>query len=433
MRAVIRSVVDRVRFLMRAEWVYVTGLAGFALGLVPSLLKIPSWLNGGLLAMATVTALVLIVRDSALLRMRWSEWVMAPRSLPLNFDSAPSMPGLPAVLLSSEGRMAFDPDLDLKLARSLVPVEMAPSMYVLPSGLANIAPYVMSNSARGHWPFNGPNVRLCTDIDQDFLKQGRPAVVQRSNFFSLLCSNELTRWDIEAPDGAFHFRENYLFDGSGDFRRLDSSKLDNSVGVSTLAITTDDHLVVTLQTTRSQASSGRLAPSGSGALEPRDYPNSSLLQEFICRGAVRELHEETTISRTAIGRSVVVGYGRWLDRGGKPEFFCVTALTVSSHELARKGLIHGVLTDERLWTQTIRVTPLNLPAIQNLPADTKESAERVPYWHEAGLLDLSKQIGEPSVPLDAALDALARTLRANPDFLTELRNPDAVRPELADT
>jgi hypothetical protein len=418
---------------MRAEWVYVTGLAGFALGLVPSLLKIPSWLNGGLLAIATVTALALIVRDSAMLRMRWSEWVMAPRSLPLRFAGAPSVPGLPAVLLSSEGRMAFDPDLDLKLARSPVVVEMAPSTYALPPGLANIAPYVMSNSARGHWPFNGPNVRLCTDIDQSFLEQGRPAVMQRSNFFSLLCSNELTRWDIEAPEGPFQFREEYLLDASGDFRRLDSSKLDNSIGVSTLAITTDDHLVVTLQTTRSQASSGKLAPSGSGALEPRDYPSSSLLKEFVCRGAVRELREETTISRTAIGRSAVVGYGRWLDRGGKPEFFCVTALTVSSHELARKGLIHGVLTDERLWTQTIRVTPLNLPAIQNLPADTRDPAERVPYWHEAGLLDLSKQIGEPSVPLDAALDALARTLHANPDFLTELRDTDVVGSESADT
>ncbi|MDR7380601.1 hypothetical protein [Promicromonospora iranensis] len=423
----IRSAIDRVRFLMKAEWVYVTGLAGFALGLVPSLLKIPSWLNGGLLVLATVTALALIVRDSALLRMRWSQWVMAPRSLPLSFEGSPAVPGLPSVLLSAEGRMAFDPELDLKLAHALVPVQMAPSMYTLPTGLADVAPYVMSNSARGHWPFNGPNVRLCTDIDQDFLEQDRPAVVQRSNFFSLLCSNELTRWDIEAPEGPFRFRENYLFDDSGDFRRFDSSKLDNSIGVSTLAITTDDHLVVTLQTTRSQASSGRLAPSGSGALEPRDYSDSSFLHELICRGAERELREETTISRTAIGRSAVVGYGRWLDRGAKPEFFCVTALTVSSQELRRKGLIHGVLTDERLWTQTIRVTPLNLSAIQNLPADTELSAEQAPCWHAAGLLDLSRQIGEPSVPLDSALDALVRVLRADPSFLVELRDEGAAR------
>lgn len=427
----IRSVVDRVRFLMRAEWVYVTGLAGFALGLVPSLLKIPNWLSGGLLAVATVTALALIVRDSALLRMRWSEWVMAPKSLPLTLEGSPAVPGLPARLLSSEGRMAFDPDLDLKLAHSLVPVQMAPSNYALPEGLARIAPYVMSNSARGHWPFNGPNVRLCTDIDQDFLEQERPAIVQRSNFFSLLCSNELTRWDIEAPEGTFRFREDYLFDSTGDFRRLDSSKLDNSVGVSTLAITTDDHLVLTLQTTRSQASAGRLAPSGSGALEPRDYPDSSLLQELICRGAVRELREETTIPRAAIGRSAVVGYGRWLDRGAKPEFFCVTALTVSSNELTRKGLIHGVLTDERLWTQTIRVTPLNLQAVQNLPADVNLSVERSPCWKNAGIADFSRQIGEPSVPLDAALDALARTLRADPNFLTRLRNEEVTQPESA--
>lgn len=350
--------------------------------------------------------------------------MLTPKPLPLVFGSA-AVPGLAAVLRTSAGRVAFDPDLDLRLDGAPVPVQTAASAYALPEGLRRVAPYVVWAAARRNWPFNGPNVRLRTDVDGDLLDRGSPVVVQRSDYLSLLCSNELTRWDIEAPEGAFRFREDHLFDVAGDFRRLGSSELNNDIGVSTLAVTTDDHLVVTLQGTRSGVSAGRLAPSGSGGLEPRDHPESSVLQDFVCRGAERELREETGIPAAAVGRSAVIGYGRWLDRGGKPEFFCVTALTVSSEELVRRSLVHGVPADERPWVQEVGLVPLDLGAVRELPASLPPSGERAPCWHGTGLVDLSRRTGEPSVPLDAALDALARTLRADPGFLSRLRDQAA--------
>lgn len=348
-------------------------------------------------------------------------WVLAPRPRPLVFGSA-TVPSLPAVLRASAGRLAFDPGVDGRLAGTPVPVRRTASAYTLPEGLRRVAPYVVWAAARRNQPFNGPNVRLRTDVDGDLLDRGSPAVVQRSDYFSFLCSNELTGSDLQARDGAFPFREDHLFDAAGDFRRLDSSELNNCLGASTLAITTDDRLVVTVQGARSQGSAGRPAPSGSGAVEPQDYPASGVLQDFVCRGAERELREETGIPREAVGRSAVIGYGRWLDRGGLPEFFCVTALTVSSAELVRRGLVGTVPVAERSWVQEVSLVPLDLGAVRTLPASLPTSGERAPCWQGAGLVDLSRWPGEPAVPLDAALDALARTLQADPGFLSRLRD-----------
>jgi hypothetical protein len=347
---------------MEAELKYVLGLLGLAVGAFGALLNGPPWLYWGVLGISLALSAVLALAETLALRHRWSQWVMAPRRLPLAFDGDPAVPGLPVRIRSGEGTVAIDPELDRRLAVTPVVVEMRPDEFDLPPRLAGIKPYVLFRSAHGQWPFNGPNVRLATNLDAEWLAQGRPAVVQESDFFSLLCSNELTRWDITSPDGPFRFREEFLLDREGNFRPLESSHLNNSIGTSTLAITTDDHLVVTLQSTRSQASSGRLAPSGSGALEPRDLMRNANLQEFVAGGAERELAEETTIPRTAISGTAVIGYGRWLDRGAKPEFFSVTALNMSSRDFSRRGMIHGLLQEERLWTQTIDFTPLDLAA-----------------------------------------------------------------------
>ncbi|WP_460705969.1 hypothetical protein [Myceligenerans halotolerans] len=429
----VRSVRDRLAFLMEAELKYVLGLLGLAVGAFGALLDGPAWLYWGVLGLSLLLSAVIALAETLALKHRWSQWVMAPRRLPLVFDGDPAVPGLPVLIRSGEGSVAIDPELDRRLPDTPVVAEMRPDAFDLPPQLAGIKPYVLFRSAHGQWPFNGPNVRLATNLDAEWLAQRRPAVVQESDFFSLLCSNELTKWDITSPDGAFRFREEFLLDRDGDFRPLESSHLNNSIGTSTLAVTTDDHLVVTLQSTRSQASSGRLAPSGSGALEPRDLTAGASLQEFVIAGAERELAEETTIPRAAIAGSSVIGYGRWLDRGAKPEFFSVTALNVSSQDYSRKGMIHGLLREERLWTQTIDFTPLDLGAPARTGTSGGGSASgrselstvRSPCWGDVGLADLSGLPGEPSVPLDAALDALVRALRGDPDLLTRLRGGPA--------
>ena len=429
MRAVARSIRDRLAFIMEAELKYVLGLLGLAVGAAGALLDGPAWLYWGVFAVSLLVSVVIALAETLALKHRWSQWVMAPRRLPLVFDGDPAVPGLPVRICSGEGSVAIDPVLDARLSRAPVSVEMRPDTFDLPPRLAGIKPYVLFRSAHGQWPFNGPNVRLATNLDARWLDEGRPAVVQRSDFFSLLCSNELTRWDITSPDGPFRFRDEFLLDRDGDFRPLESSHLNNSIGTSTLAITTDDHLVVTLQSTRSQASSGRLAPSGSGALEPRDLVGDAYLQDFVIAGAERELVEETTIPRAAIAGSTVIGYGRWLDRGAKPEFFSVTALNVSSQDFSPQGMIHGLLREERLWTQTIGFAPLDLAATDRAetsgggPASeqTDSSTARPPVWADVGLADLSALPGEPSVPLDAALDALLRALVDDPGLLRRLR------------
>jgi 8-oxo-dGTP pyrophosphatase MutT (NUDIX family) len=63
------------------------------------------------------------------------------------------------------------------------------------------------------------------------------------------------------------------------------------VGISTLAMTTDDNVVLLVQSHRNTASPLLVAPAGSGSLEPRDITGT--LADTVRTGVERELREET--------------------------------------------------------------------------------------------------------------------------------------------
>jgi 8-oxo-dGTP pyrophosphatase MutT (NUDIX family) len=48
---------------------------------------------------------------------------------------------------------------------------------------------------------------------------------------------------------------------------------------------------------------------------------------------LRELTEELGIQLSSIDAFGVIGYGRFIDRGGKPEFFCVARLSANRSEI----------------------------------------------------------------------------------------------------
>ena len=68
----------------------------------------------------------------------------------------------------------------------------------------------------------------------------------------------------------------------------------------------------------------------------------------------RELEEETGIRQDEIRRTEVIGFARWLERGAKPEFLGVTALSVTVEDLKESRVTSG----ERLFTEgtfTLRI------------------------------------------------------------------------------
>lgn len=423
-RTRLRSIAHLVRFVGVSEWVYVAALVGFVVGLLPALLHFSPGATAALAVSGLLIGAALAVRDTLSLLGRWSEWTMRRRQVPIDFQRTLVVPGLPVVVSTRAGRAALDPTLDLELMAATNTVRWSETAYVLPSALAAIAPYVLRRSSQGRWPFNGPNVSLATDVTRPAVAAGSEMLMRAGDFYSALCSNELTAWVLSRSGDELRFWDRYLFDARGRFTTLNASELNNGVGVSSLAITTDDTLVVTLQSSRSQTSAGLWAPSGSGALEPRDVlrDGTDPLVEAVRRGAERELMEETLIPRESIGRTAVIGYARWLDRGGKPEFYCVTMLTVTSAELGRQGQVHGALSEERLWTTSRNTVPLDLTVDAAGTPDPSTEGERAPCWREAGLVPKGSLLDDSvSLSLDVALDALARRLAVTPGLLDDLR------------
>jgi 8-oxo-dGTP pyrophosphatase MutT (NUDIX family) len=129
------------------------------------------------------------------------------------------------------------------------------------------------------------------------------------------------------------FAGDSLFVADGKVLSLAQSSGSNAVGVSTLALTSDDVLVISRQGERSAVSASLLAPSGSGSADWADARRAAGLRDFLVRVAERELREECGLPRDTPMTSQVLAYARLLHRGGKPEFYCFTQLEVPYAEI----------------------------------------------------------------------------------------------------
>lgn len=419
----LRSLAHIASFLVSSEWGFLAAVGGFLVGLLPALFRLPFLISVVLGVLGAVLAVLLLVRDTHGLLRRWSSWTMRRLQPPIRFAHEPMVPGLPILVQANAGTVAISHEIDGQLAHAVNQLHFQERPYELPDRLRELAPYIIRTAAAGRWPFNGPNVGLISDMTETSLRDGNDLAVRRGDFYSALCSNELTGWVMTDRGDRFDFPARYLLDTQGAWLPLSTSQLNNGIGVSILAVTTDDKLVVTLQSARSQTSAGLWAPSGSGALEPRDITATTQkrLIEVVTKAATRELEEETRVPAKALLGCELIGYGRWLDRGGKPEFFCVTALNVHSSEMAGGRQLHGIFSEERLWTATVELVPLDLSA-PSRKLTVGDAPRREPIWRESGLVaDSSLLDGSLSVPLEIALDALARRLARHPDDLSAVR------------
>jgi hypothetical protein len=181
--------------------------------------------------------------------------------------------------------------------------------------------------------FNGAKVRLVSDLH---LSDGKldDVRVERTNYFDTLVTNDAVNMQVvlagrHAP--IYSGRET-CFPGSL-IPPLSESDASNQLGASTLAVTNNGRLVLMRSGANSAIEAGRLASSGSGSSDWSDTSEVQRLIPFVRRFALRELTEELDIGMEEIRSFGVIGYGRLLDRGGKPEFFCVAKLSSDYDEL----------------------------------------------------------------------------------------------------
>lgn len=181
--------------------------------------------------------------------------------------------------------------------------------------------------------FDEHKLGLKTDISLDLLDRRGRVDIQRTSYFRDRLSNGLINWRVDIKDRfAFDFIEEAFdlvrdSDGSNCWRLKDlgNSSLANQLGASAILITADGYAVYLTQGSRSAENSDKLAPSGSGSFDVNSIAQltTGTLQELVRREMKRELREECGLTETDIFDMQICGYGRYIYRGGKPEFFCI--------------------------------------------------------------------------------------------------------------
>ncbi|MFG1846995.1 hypothetical protein [Micromonospora carbonacea] len=222
-----------------------------------------------------------------------------------------------------------------------VRAELETSPYRLPRELRVWSFDFLARRARVAAMYNGDIIGLASDVpsgDEDAAVKLRPG-----RYFDFFCSNLLAPFDVWGTGRKLPLlrgRE-LILDQDGKLLTFRRSRLANTVGVSSLAFTTDGQLILVAQAKDNVGSPGLIAPSGSGALEPRDLPQDGTgltLGDIVRRGAERELREECHISEQDIEVSAIVGHGRWVSRGAMPEFCVVTLLQLTSDEVLDRAV-----------------------------------------------------------------------------------------------
>lgn len=109
---------------------------------------------------------------------------------------------------------------------------------------------------------------------------------------------------------------------------ITSSVMNNEIGISTVAITSDNYLVIWTQNRVAQSSAGLLVPTGSGSCDWSDIRGKSFT-DTIVYAMNRELWEENggkllCKSPEEIGETKILGTFRWINKGGKSEFVGLT-------------------------------------------------------------------------------------------------------------
>ncbi|MDP3492775.1 MAG: hypothetical protein Q8R82_06640 [Hyphomonadaceae bacterium] len=192
--------------------------------------------------------------------------------------------------------------------------------------------------------FDDKKIKLRTDISREALENGETIHLQQTSYFRDRLSNAV--WDklvkldertaINFVDETFASR----FDQhSGKIvwrlHDLPQSPLANQIGASCILLTSDRRVIYLRQGRRSSENEDKLGPSGSGSFDARALTRyaGKTLQELVRGECQRELKEECGITDSDIVDIQICGFGRYLYRGGKPEFFCIATTSKGSPDI----------------------------------------------------------------------------------------------------
>lgn len=117
-------------------------------------------------------------------------------------------------------------------------------------------------------------------------------------------------------------------EGNHHLSDISTSQMNDHLGCSTIGFTKDNYVMLWVQASTAQFSKGMVIPTGSGSANYSDLTSHNL-QKTIIKVMERELIEESTPDKevdNSLNKTLLLGFYRWVTRGGKPEFTGVTKL-----------------------------------------------------------------------------------------------------------
>ncbi len=390
-------------FQIRNLWPLLLSAAGVLLGAATILPNTVSILLG---VVAFFLGLGVFVRDVNEERRDWANYVFNKfvEQFPVADIKPPSTyPDSVYLYIPGRGTALVSDVIDQALATEDMPVRRDEEPYRLPRYLKMIEQYVLPKLNAGRDVFNGKIIGMRGD-PLPGRTADHPIRLHVARFFDAQCSNEMCAYKITLRNGdpAYDPRHRLLKNANGELLALAESDLADCIGISTIAFTSDQALVLTSQTERNIYSGDLLAPSGSGSLDLRDLSApEDILQHAVRHGMERELCEETGIRSSEIRSTEVIGFARWLDRGAKPEFLGITRLWITAKDVEeRQGRLSAA---ERRYTAGSTTRRVDLKELRD------ELTSGVDLASAASLPDVVRESG--SLPLLLALRAAA--LRPN--------------------
>lgn len=243
---------------------------------------------------------------------------------------------------------------------------------------------ILKNINKGSIVINQPKIRLASELQFSKTAKGpvfKPVSLERTDYVSSLMTTEVAFTKISAlaaeppeelTDGLSSFVNQT---GFARLRPLDDNQSANQIGVSTVAFTIDGRLLIVRQTPKNVQNKDLLVPSCSGSLDWDDLAKSKAndLLGVIRYGSKRELIEECGLRRQGIFTKrpeigcevLVIAFSRILNRGGKPEFFCLGRIEATGEEVKRRrrSLVERLFTRKVFFFQTPPIEVTDLAAI----------------------------------------------------------------------
>lgn len=174
--------------------------------------------------------------------------------------------------------------------------------------------------------FNGAKVRSLTDLSEGVLRNGVPVHVQRTCYFNDRLTNNVVDYRITLEGREAVPLADWCLTPEGHLVTLEQSLMSDQLGGGSFLITADRQIVYMCQGAGAAENPHRVAPAGSGSFDFADVASvmkdGGSFQDLVRIGIFRELAEETGLKAEMDACLVVLlGIGRSLYRGGKPEAF----------------------------------------------------------------------------------------------------------------